>query len=449
MGSAVIEGLREPILQCVAKWDSLIGSILALTPLERWEALRRFNSYSITTERWFVSTGVAAIAVLTVALFVVTLHRRSKERRISDRLFVEYAEKRGLSERERQVLLGIAAQAGLKRCDSIFTLGNAFDRGAAKMIKESLARGQTTEESEQLKTELSFLREKLGFQNQSVTAVKPRKLNSRQIPTGKKLHIARRAGPSSDSIESTVTENNDAELVVKLIRPVKITFGEIWCVRYYFGNSVWEFDTSVVSCDGNILVLNHSNDVRFINRRRFLRVPVSKPAFIARFPFVRTFVANGDKSMKSFKMYRSSTSAPESAWGPPKFVPAVITELAGPGLRIEAQLEIKVGERVLVVFRLDEEREEDLIPARQATKVTTSKIVENIGEVRHTKAIQNGLSIAVELTGLRDSDVNELIRATNAASVRAGVEGQDIPGSVNTEGRVPEPAAVQENPILR
>ena len=110
MGSAVIEGLREPILQCVAKWDSLIGSILALTPLERWGALRRFDS-SITTERWFVSIGVAAIVVLTVAFFVVTLHRRSKERRISDRLFVEYAEKRGLSERECQVLLGTSRQA--------------------------------------------------------------------------------------------------------------------------------------------------------------------------------------------------------------------------------------------------------------------------------------------------------------------------------------------------
>jgi hypothetical protein len=394
MGSAVIEGLREPILQCVAKWDSLIGSILALTPLERWKVLRRFDSYSTTTEWWFISIGVAAIVVLMVVLFVVTLCRRLQERRISDRLFVEYAEKRGLSERERQVLLGIAAQAGLKRCDSIFTLGNAFDRGAAKMIEESLSQGRTAKESEQLKTELSFLREKLGFQNQPVlstgTAVKPRKLNSRQIPTGKKLHIARRAGPSSDSIESTVTENNDAELVVKLIRPVKITFGKLWCVRYYSGNSVWEFDTSVVSCDGNILVLNHSNDMRFINRRRFLRVPVQKPAFIARFPFVRTFVANGDKSMKSFRIYRSSASAFESAWGPPEFVPAVVTELAGPGLRIESTLEVKAGERILVLFSLDEEKDQDSIPARWDGKAATSKIVEDMGEVRHTKAVQNG-----------------------------------------------------------
>jgi hypothetical protein len=83
----------------------------------------------------------------------------------------------------------------------------------------------------------------------------------------------------------------------------------------------------------------------------------------------------------------------------------------------------------------------------QEGKAPTSRIVEDIGEVRHTKAIKNGLSIAVELTGLSDSDVNELIRATNAASVRAVAEGQDNPVSASNEqgaeGRAAEPAAVQ------
>jgi hypothetical protein len=65
-------------------------------------------------------------------------------------------------------------------------------------------------------------------------------------------------------------------------------------------------------------------------------------------------------------------------------------------LRIETTLEAKVGERVLVVFRLDEEKNPKLIPARRQGKRPTSKIVEDIGEVRHTKVIQNGLSIAVE-----------------------------------------------------
>jgi hypothetical protein len=260
---------------------------------------------------------------------------------------------------------------------------------------------------------------------------------------GKKLRITRRKIHDRDSgdIETAVIKNNSMELTVKLAVPVRSGSGELWRARYYFGASVWEFDTSVVSCDGDILVLNHSDNVRFINRRRFLRVSVNKPALIASFPFARMVAGDSD----------NSKIASGSTWGPPEFIPAVVTELAGPGLRIEAPLEIKVGERVLVVFSLDEEGGRDLIPERRAAKVATSKIVEDIGEVRHTKAIQNGLSIAVELTGLSDSDVNELIRATNAASVRAGVEGQDIPAPAGdeqgTEGRVPEPAAVQKGPI--
>jgi hypothetical protein len=194
------------------------------------------------------------------------------------------------------------------------------------------------------------------------------------------------------------------------------------------------------------MVLNHSDNIRFINRRRFLRVPVKKPAFIAHFPFAKTPEVSSDTSEVVSEAEQDSANAPASTWGPPEFVPAVVTELAGPGLRIEAPLEVKVGERVLVVLRLDEEKEQDAVLVQEG-KAPTSKIVEDIGEVRHTKAIQNGLSIAVELTGLSDSDVNELIRATNAASVRAVAEGRDVPAPAGdkqgAEERAAESAAVQ------
>jgi len=109
------------------------------------------------------------------------------------------------------------------------------------------------------------------------------------------------------------------------------------------------------------------------------------------------------------------------------------------GLQIEAPLKVKVGERILVVFELDEQI--DLSPT------PVSRIIEDIGEVRHSKAIKNGFSIAVELMGLRDSDVRELIQATNAASLRAGTEGRDDstpPGNEQQiEADVAEPATTQ------
>jgi len=439
----------DTILRLIAKCEPCKmrthAIVLALKPLERWEAAGRFSS-NFMTERWFILMGVIAIIILTAALFAVSLHRTLSGRKVSKQLFTEYANKRGLSARERQILLAIANNAGLKESEAIFTMGGAFDRGAAKMIEKSLAQGGA-EAGEQLKVEMSFLREKLGLHKQRLSSIgsmtRPKKLSSRQIPAGKKVHINRRTNRTSDDIESTIIENNDMELKVKLETPVKITFGEFWRVRYYFGASVWEFDTSVISYDGDVLVLNHSDDVRFINRRRFLRVPVRMPAFIARFPFVTALPPNNDSNKTGSKVGRDLADASVGTWRLPEFVPAVITELAGPGLRIETSLEIKVGNRVLVVFRLDEENEEGSIAARRDDKTPTSKIIEDIGEVRHTKAAQNGLSIAVELVGLSDSNVNELIRATNAASVKADAKGQETGGLVNTKRDIPASAVEQ------
>jgi len=418
------------------------NSLLALTPAERWRAAGRFDS-NFMGERWFFLTAVAAIVILTALLVVVSLFRIIEERRAAERQFVDNAERRGLSTRECQILLGVASKAGLRRSDAIFTMEEAFDHGSTRMIGESVAQHKKDEDRKQLRSELSFLREKLGFRKQRHSAAKSRKVSSRQIPVGKKVYITRRITGSSGDIDATVVENNDMELTVRSTVQVKITFGEFWRVRYYFGPSIWEFDTAVLGCEGDILVLNHSDDVRFINRRRFLRVPVSQPAFVARFPFTRPLSEGGNGKKGSLKRGLVLSDTCRNSWGPPEFVPGVVTELAGPGLRLEAPLKIEAGDRVLVVLRLDEENGLDSVPARRKGRPARPKIVEDIGEVRHTRAAQNGLSIAVELTGLSDADVAKLIRATNLASLRARVKTEFARGSLSAEESAAEPVPMR------
>jgi hypothetical protein len=420
----------------------LNGFVLALTPVQRWGALNKQFNTSYMTDRWFTLILVVIIIVASGLFVMVTYKRKSGERKVTQELFGNYAEKAGLSGRERRILQDIARRAGLKRSSAIFTMGGAFDRGATKIIEEDIAQGQTAERSSRLNSDLSFLAEKLGFKKRTAsptgTATRSRKVSSMQIPIGKKLYLTRRRSRVSDDIESTVIENNDIGLTVKLTIPMKITTEEIWRVRYYFGVSVWEFDTSVAGCDGDLLVLNHSYDVRFINRRRFLRVPVNKPAFVARFPFMRLLPLNNNSGEGGSEYGQVSVGA----WSPPKFIPGVVTELAGPGLRIEAPLKVKVGERVLVVFRLDEAEEGDS-DLEEDDRTEAPKVIEGIGEVRHVKAIENGTSIAVELTGLNDTDINELIRATNAASVKASGRDEDAGDSANAEQQAAESAATQ------
>jgi hypothetical protein len=410
---------------------------LALTPIERWHAARWLDSAS-ADQRLFIILCVVALILLTVLFIAAGYRHKAKEQNIVNKVFAVYAERMGLSRLERQILLDISDRTKLKSIESIFTMVTAFERGAAELTKDALAR-RGAKAGKNLSARLSVLREKLGFENKrptsSATSNKP---SSKQIPAGKQLYMTRLNAGESKEIESIVIENNDVELTVKLQTSLESKPGEIWSVRYYFGASVWEFETSSISCYGNILILNHSSNIRFINRRRFLRVPVNKPTFIARFPFARTLQPNSDSG-------GSLVNIPENSWGPPEFVSASVTELAGPGLRVEAPLDVKVSDRVLVIIKLSEEEQQK--PYSQRTgKTVPEKIVEDIGQVRHIKKIKDGFSIAVELTGLSDRNINELVRVSNAASLKNRAKtkaAQTFVESNETEPEKPEPAVLQ------
>jgi len=414
---------------------------LALTPIERWHAARQLNS-ALTDQRLFIFFSVVSIIILTM-LFIATGYRQKvKEQNLANKVFAVYAQRTGLSMLERQILLDIAEITKLKHIESIFTMVTAFDRGAAELTKDVLAR-RGAKASKNLSAQLSVLREKLGFERKrSTSAATLNKSSSKEIPAGKQLQMTRPNADDPTSIESTVIENNDVELTVKLNEPVESKPEELWSVRYNYGASVWEFETSSISCYGNILVLNHSDNIRFINRRRFLRVPVNKPTFIARFPFARMLQPEDGSGGE---IGEDSSNISNNTWGPPEFVPASVTELAGPGLRVEAPLEVKVGDRVIVILKLSEEQQHKPDPQR-TVKAAPDKIVEDIGQVRHTKKIKDGFSIAVELTGLSDPDINELVRVTNTASLKTRAKNnaaQTFIDSNETMSEKPEPAVLQ------
>ena len=368
---------------------------LVLSPSDRWSGARRFEG-GTGGSHWFVLAAIAVIVILIVLLVFVSFYRKYQEKQFGGSLFLNSAIESGLTEREQLILGEVAVKAGLKQRSSIFTMNKAFEQGTRRLMEESLIEGQETDQSKTLRTELYILREKLGFREEQIDVggtSQSKGLNSRQIPTGRKILITRRRARNSGEIEAEVVENNDVEFKVRSSTVLRVSPGESWSIRYYFEASVWEFDTVLVGCEGEVLILSHSENIRFVNRRRFLRVSVDKPGYLACFPF-------------------SLVSSSEKGLAPPEFLSARITELAGPGLRIEAPVEVSVGQRVIVVIDLEE------ISNASGSDVAgeSMKLVQGVGEVRHVKSIENGQSIAVELTGLKDSDVNELIRATNSAA---------------------------------
>jgi len=416
--------------------------LLALTALERWQGARRFNSPNIMTQRWFIITGAVVILILTILYIIVTYNRFLKERQTANKIFVENSKKRGLSRRERQILLEIAELTGVGRKESIFNLSTAFDRGSEQLLKKSIEEG-LAEKTNILKNELSFLREKLGFRKRPVTSAPSRRrkrskrLNSRQIPVGGILHLTNKENYELIDIECEVLRNDDKGITLKWNGPLGENIGVRWRVRYNNSSDICEFDTKLVEQNGDIFVLEHRSSMRLLNRRRFARAGLKRPAFLAHFPFeVKSMAKKGAEELKNngFENKDVLKQVTTSGLKKPEFAAAMLTELGGPGLRIDVPFEAKVGDRVLVVFKMDEGKEIDLTSQRDGTvKSAKTKIIEDIGEVRNVRPIENGFSIAVELTGLSDNEVDELVRITNTVLVKAAGKNRNDFYSENTE----------------
>lgn len=411
------------ILMTTAGW-----LVLAITPVERLRAAQRLkggedNSYLIL---------LAAIVVTLIVTFLLIAYRRRSDKKAKEtggKDFFELANRRGLSKREVQILFYIAKLAGLTHPEAIFTMEQAFNKGAMVLAEQAPSEGANTEYIRQLGLELKSLREKLGFQIHSKggsgSSGAGHKLSSLEIPEGKTLHLSRRLDRDADDIEATVASNSETGLTIRLPFSLHSPVGQLWRVRYYFGASVWEFDAKTIGNDGDILILEHTQEVRFINRRRFLRVPVRRKAFVAVFPFEKQLLSQRDEEQTFAGEVFSSRSVL------PDFVEAVLVELAGPGLRIELSQELYVGQRVIVIFDLESTKAHHLHQQKRSGRATV-RAIEDIGTIRHVKPVDNGYSVAVELTGLGDTDVNELIRATNVAAAEAN-SGDDSEESVSTE----------------
>jgi hypothetical protein len=424
--------------------DGVAHIVLGLTAIERWGATRRIEPRS-ASQHWFALVGVVVLLVLLV-LLVVTSYRRyqqSKRKEQKTETFADNAQRRGLDVRERQILLAIALRSGVQHTHEVFHEIDALNRGMAQLLAEC-AQTRTPQEIDDLKAEISRLRLKLGFDKASAGGGGPARAqaSSRQSPVGAGLELTGRSEREAVTLRAEVLRNDEIELAVALLAPLASKAGDSWLARYYVGMSAWEFRTSTVRCDGRMLVLNHSGEVRFIDRRRFLRVAVRSPALVAHLPFLRRDWAAGEATSQG-----TDAPPPADAKGTPNamdrvgepnrmaeyapvFVESTVTELAGPGLRIETPLQVQMGDQVLVVLRLAEGIE------GAQNRVHT---VVAVGRVEHGRDIERGVaipdaidrvwegspqrdflavaaqpqSVAVELTGLSNEEIEELVSITN------------------------------------
>jgi hypothetical protein len=365
---------------------------LALTPLERYSAMRRLNSHhalpdsmkAFLTHPAFIWGGILLIVLLLISLFVVRRKRTVRDTRQHKEQFVCLCDQRGLTAQQREILTAIAKQSGSGRTEDIFFQSELFIRGASKLMQDYFASGHNLIERKKMNILIGQIKQKLGYQKGAggipVRRGRDPGLSSRDIPVGKTVSIALSTRPEGSRVDAVVIQNDEFELVLRPEIPVSCPPGEHWNVRYRLGTSTYEFDALTMVCGHEGLELNHAESVRYLNRRRFLRVPVELPAQVAMFPTQRQ---------------------EQGRIAAPQFVPATITEISGPGLRIHTGLAAEHGQRLLVVFELE-----------------PGKVIQDIAEVRGLRDTAQNQSIGVELIGLDDATVNELIRMTNAIAIR-------------------------------
>jgi hypothetical protein len=386
---------------------SLVHILLGLTATERWAATRQIGPRAVS-QQWFVMIGVALLLALLAALVTISVRRHQQVKRQKAQELDVAILRRGFTGRERQILLAIAVRSGLRHTPDIFQQVDAFDRGAVQLLAEC-AQTRTPQEITALKAQVAGVRQKLGIQPVATGrgAMVRGRPSSREIPVGRLIELTGRRGDQAVTLRVEVVRNDAIELAVALRAPLGSKPGDSWLARYYSGLSAWEFRTSTVRCDDQKLVLSHSEDIHFVNRRRFPRVSARWPARIAPLPLIQS-----EPAAQHTDVFRPAV---EYA---PAFVEGVVTEFAGPGLRIEAPLPVQVGDRVLVVFRLG-----GSVDGTGSGPGTVTAIA----HVRHRRATGPGLLIGVELTGLSDAEIDELVSfarelsslASDAAAGRA------------------------------
>lgn len=351
----------------------------ALSPTERWAAARSSDPFPLGG--WTV--WVPMLAAIVVATVLIMAWRRHTIRREIFKVFFQAAERLRLSASERAVLVRIAEAAEVKRFDETYTVEMAFEKSAARLMETEAMLAMTEEVRRRVSDIIDSLRTRLGFGTSA---------GGFDLSRGDRVTLVHRGTPPE--IEATVVETDNRDITLQFDGAVSLRAGEACALRHVRGQLQWEFNVSITEPLEGLAVARLIGEPYTTDLRRFARVVTRKTAHVARFPFLNEGPAG---------------SLPE-------FVAGTLTEIAGPGLRIEAPIQSEVGDCVLVILEVADDR-----------------IFQGRGLVRRFSPGDGGVAdIAVEMIGMTEDQIADLVKETNAAARRQGAEGaeQDV---VSTE----------------
>lgn len=351
-------------------WCGTVLADGASTPLTRWQGVYNYSNSVRFNPWWMAFWALLATVSCVVGVF---LYRDIDRRRRLRRQLKETGERLKLTRTENDLLVMLTRYSDLSNPGAVLMTAEAFDHAATSLV--TLPRVQKLNETarQQVRGAIDGLRKKLGF-HLDVAAGDGKVQSSRQIPPGSRVTLAR--PDQIEAFDAVVDRNTSNELIVRTDPEFHARRGDCLALQHTQGTNTWELTVPVVDTLSNGLVLGHSGQVRLVNRRRFVRVRVNYEAMAARMPF------------------HTGQDAAEL----PRLAPVRLAEIAGPGICIECDFVVAVGETLIVRAQIQD------APLQATARV---RRVTDLGEGRY--------SVAAEMTGLEPGEIAELVRRTNEA----------------------------------
>jgi len=359
-------------------------ALLALDPIERWTAARNVESY-----HWSAlgrpTVWIPLLVVGTLGAAMVVVYRRHRLRRGLMAAFGRAASQRDLAPGERTMLVRIAEAADPRPIHDAQALASAFEDGVRQVLANRSTQQLTPEARRRVQDVIASVRIKLGFASPQPSAPAEAALGRDDRVT------LARPGDRAD-VEATVIGVGGVDVTVRLDAPLDLRVGAAAVLRKVCGSTQWEHNLAVTRVEGAVVGARLIGTPARKNLRRFARVPIRRPVHVARYAFLH------------------------EADGPclPTFVEGTLREIAGPGLLVEIGLRAEVGERVLVVLHLGDDR-----------------CLRGAGTVRRCAVGEDEQpgEVAIELTGMTEAEEARLVKETHAAARTASDTAEAAAGT--------------------
>lgn len=364
-------------------WMQLIstgtGLLAKTTAMERWQGAKNVPEWHFGWE-WLTGIGLGTFVIIAGIGLIGFLRTRKKLGRMGEDW---YEQTRKLNGEEIELLTRLIQQSGLTRSEPKFTLQHAFNTGVNNYCSSETYCDLSPEDQTAHRRSINELRRKLAID----VPERENAPGTKRIPVGSILTVMNL--PEPEEVNVRVEGRGDDGLLVEPLSAVDGKIGTALVVRHFDGDRVWEINTQITHRVEGMWLIDHDPAMRPINVRRFVRVPIKRRALVGVFPF-------------------HPKEATVSKMTPPSFVEALLMEIAGPGLLLEMDLELKVGQRILIVFELDNQRQ-----------------IQSVGRVRRVNFQSNPTRYGVELVGLKPAQIAELMNLTNAQAIEHQKEQED------------------------